>query len=45
VLAWLFLRMWSEGERRQELLERGVDPRTVARAVRYGRAQELETKR
>jgi putative membrane protein len=45
VLAWLFLRMWSEGERRQELLERGVDPRTVARAVRYGRAKELEPKR
>jgi cytochrome c oxidase assembly factor CtaG len=45
VLAWLFLRMWAEGERRQELLERGVDPRTVARAVRYGRAQELEPRR
>jgi putative membrane protein len=40
-LAWLFLRMASEGELRQQLLERGLDPRTVRRAVRYGRAQEL----
>jgi cytochrome c oxidase assembly factor CtaG len=40
-LAWLFLRMAQEGELRQELLERGLDPRTVQRAVRYGRAQEL----
>jgi hypothetical protein len=40
-LAWLFLRMWSEGERRQELLERGLDPRAVRRAVRYGRAEDL----
>ena len=45
VLAWLFLRMWSEGERRQELVEAGLDPRTVARAVRYGRAGELEPRR
>jgi putative membrane protein len=44
-LAWLFLRMWSEGERRQELLESGLDPQLVGRAVRYGRAQELETRR
>jgi cytochrome c oxidase assembly factor CtaG len=40
-LAWLFLRMWSEGERRQELLERGLDPRAVHRAVRFGRADDL----
>jgi putative membrane protein len=40
-LAWLFLRMAQEGELRQELLERGLDPRTVRRAVRYGRAGEL----
>jgi putative membrane protein len=40
-LAWLFLRMAREGELRQELLERGLDPRTVRRAVRYGRASEL----
>ena len=40
-LAWLFLRMASEGELRQQLLERGLDPRLVKRAVRYGRADEL----
>ncbi len=40
-LAWLFLRMAREGELRQELLERGLDPRAVRRAVRYGRAEEL----
>jgi putative membrane protein len=41
-IAWLFLRLAAEGERRQELLERGLDPRAVRRAVRYGRADELE---
>ena len=41
-LAWLFLRMAQEGEVRQELLERGLDPRTVRRAVRYGRWRELQ---
>ena len=40
-LAWLFLRLAGEGELRQELLERGVDPRAVRRAVRYGRGREL----
>jgi len=44
-LAWLFLRLAAEGELRQELLERGLDPRTVRRAVRYGRAQELADRR
>jgi putative membrane protein len=44
-LAWLFLRMASEGELRQQLLERGLDPRTVRRAVRYGRAEELSRPR
>ncbi len=44
-LAWLFLRMAREGELRQELLERGLDPRTVRRAVRYGRADELAGRR
>ena len=39
--AWLFLRLFAEGERRQELLESGGDPRAVERAVRYGRADEL----
>jgi putative membrane protein len=41
-IAWLFLRLAAEGELRQELLERGLDPRAVQRAVRYGRAHELE---
>jgi cytochrome c oxidase assembly factor CtaG len=41
VLAWLFLRLAQEGELRQELLERGLDPRSVRRAVRYGRGHEL----
>jgi putative membrane protein len=44
-LAWLFLRLAREGDLRQELLERGLDPRTVRRAVRYGRAQELAGRR
>ncbi len=44
-LAWLFLRMAKEGELRQELLERGLDPRAVRRAVRYGRAEELAGRR
>ena len=44
-LAWLFLRLAQEGELRQELLERGLDPRAVHRAVRYGRAQELAGRR
>ena len=44
-LAWLFLRLAQEGELRQELLERGLDPRAVRRAVRYGRAQELAERR
>jgi putative membrane protein len=44
-LAWLFLRLAAEGELRQELLERGLDPRAVRRAVRYGRGQELSEPR
>ena len=44
-LAWLFLRLAEEGELRQSLLERGLDPRAVRRAVRYGRAKELEQAR
>jgi putative membrane protein len=44
-LAWLFLKMASEGEVRQQLLERGLDPRVVQRAVRYGRAEELSRPR
>jgi putative membrane protein len=37
-LAWLFLKMARESELRQQLLERGLDERSVKRAVRYGRA-------
>jgi cytochrome c oxidase assembly factor CtaG len=44
-LVWLFFRLASEGELRQHLLERGFDPRAVRRAVRYGRAQELDARR
>jgi len=44
-LAWLFLKLASEGELRQQLIERGLDPRTVRRAVRYGRAEELSRSR
>jgi cytochrome c oxidase assembly factor CtaG len=40
-LAWLFLKLAAEGELRQQLLESGLDPRAVRRAVRYGRAKEL----
>ena len=40
-LVWLFLRMAAEGETRQLLLEQGLDPRQVKRAVRYGRAKDL----
>jgi cytochrome c oxidase assembly factor CtaG len=40
-LSWLFLKLAAEGEMRQELLERGIDPRAVDRAVRYGRGREL----
>jgi putative membrane protein len=42
-IAWLFLRMAQEGEIRQELLERGHDPRVVRRAVRYRRWHELSS--
>ena len=40
-LAWLFLKLAREGELRQRLLEEGLDPRAVRRAVRYGRGEEL----
>ena len=44
-LAWLFLKLAQEGELRQRLLEEGLDPRAVRRAVRYGRGEELESAR
>jgi cytochrome c oxidase assembly factor CtaG len=34
---WLGVRALTDAERRQSLLDRGSDPRTAARAVRYGR--------
>jgi putative membrane protein len=40
-LAWLFLRLAAESELRQRLLEEGLDPRQVQRAVRFGRANDL----
>ena len=40
-IAWLFMTIAQEGEIRQELIERGHDPRVVRRAVRYRRWQEL----
>lgn len=43
--AWLFLRLAGEGELRQELVERGLDPHTVSRAVRYGRGHEMSEPR
>jgi len=42
VLAWLFLRWGEESELRQQLLERGLDPAQVRRAVRYGRGKSLQ---
>jgi cytochrome c oxidase assembly factor CtaG len=42
-LAWLFLKLAAEGELKQELIERGVDPKVAKRAVRYGRGAELRT--
>ena len=44
-LVWLFLRLAAEGEMRQRLLEQGLDPRQVQRAVRYGRAKDLGASR
>jgi cytochrome c oxidase assembly factor CtaG len=40
-IAWLFLRLASESELRQQLIEEGHDPETATRAVRYGRGREL----
>ena len=36
-IAWLFLKLGSESERRQKLIEEGVEPKAAARVVRYGR--------
>jgi cytochrome c oxidase assembly factor CtaG len=44
-LCWLFLKLAQEGELRQRLLDDGLDPRAVKRAVRYGRGKELSSTR
>ena len=36
-IAWLFLKLAGESERRQALIEAGAEPEAAARAVRYGR--------
>jgi cytochrome c oxidase assembly factor CtaG len=41
MLAWLFLKLFEEGELRQQLIEQGYDPAQVKRAVRFGRAAAL----
>jgi cytochrome c oxidase assembly factor CtaG len=41
VLAVLFLRLQTEAEARQALLERGIDPQRARRAVRYARWRRL----
>ncbi len=41
LLVMLFFRMARESEQRQRLIERGLDPEAVRRAVRYGRGEEL----
>jgi hypothetical protein len=41
VLAALFLRLQSEAEARQSLVDRGVDPRRAGRAVRYRRERSV----
>jgi cytochrome c oxidase assembly factor CtaG len=41
-IVWLFLKLASEGELRQQLIEQGADPAVVSRAIRYGRGRELQ---
>jgi cytochrome c oxidase assembly factor CtaG len=40
-IAWLFLKLAGESERRQQLIEQGVEPEAAARVVRYGRGAGL----
>jgi putative membrane protein len=44
-LAWLFLKLAGESELRQQLIDAGADPAAAARAVRYGRGEELRAGR
>ena len=43
-IAWLFLRLASESELKQRLIEEGHDPALASRAVRYGRGEELASR-
>jgi cytochrome c oxidase assembly factor CtaG len=43
-IAWLFLKLASESELRQQLIEDGHDPAVASRAVRYGRGEELASR-
>jgi cytochrome c oxidase assembly factor CtaG len=43
-IAWLFLRLAQESELKQRLIEAGHDPGVAARAVRYGRGEELASR-
>ena len=44
-IAWLFLKLAGESERRQELIEEGVEPEAAARVVRYGRGSAAGRRR
>ena len=43
-IAWLFLKLASESELKQRLIEEGHDPALASRAVRYGRGEELASR-
>ena len=43
-IAWLFLKLASESELKQQLIEQGHDPALASRAVRYGRGEELASR-
>jgi cytochrome P450 len=43
-IAWLFLKLASESEQRQRLIEEGHDPAIASRAVRYGRGDQLASR-
>jgi putative membrane protein len=43
-IAWLFLKLASESELKQRLIEEGLDPALASRAVRYGRGEELASR-
>ena len=43
-ICWLFLKLAGESELKQRLIEEGYDPGAAARAVRYGRGEELASR-